>query len=115
MSKEKPTETAVSVESTASTSTPDRAAALSRPVRRRLQNFLLVWLDANLDESNDDFKKPLQQLRRVVASIETFTDAQECEKFLSALKEEKAFMIVSGSMEEKLVPEIEAIPQLESI
>jgi hypothetical protein len=50
---------------------------LSRPVRRMLQNFLLIWLDANLDESNEEFMKSRQQLRRFVASITVFTDVQE--------------------------------------
>ncbi|CAF4049470.1 unnamed protein product, partial [Rotaria sp. Silwood1] len=91
------------------------AAVLPQPARRVLQNFLLVWLDANLNESNKDFKKSLQQLRHIVASITTFTNAQECIDFLSAIKKEKVFMIVSGSLGRQIVPEIEVWPQLESI
>ena len=47
------------------------AAALSRRTRKLIQNFLLVWLDANLDESKTDFKNSLERLRNVVASIIT--------------------------------------------
>ena len=100
---------------TTSSSTTNRAAALPRPVRRIFQNFLLVWLDANFNESSADFKTSLKYLRQVVASIETFTDAEECVKFLDQIQKEKAFMIVSGSLGRQVVPEIENKPQLEAI
>ena len=88
-------------------STTNHAAALPRPVRRVVQNFLLVWLDANFNEISADFKTSLKYLRQVVASIETFTDAEECVTFLDQIKKEKAFMVVSGSLGRKVVPEIE--------
>ncbi|CAF1227109.1 unnamed protein product [Rotaria sordida] len=99
----------------ASVSTMGRSAALPQPARRIIQNFLLVWLDANIDESKEDFQNALKQLRRIVASITTFTDAQQCFDYLSGITKEKAFMIVSGSLGQKFVPEMEAMPQLESV
>ncbi|CAF1386387.1 unnamed protein product [Rotaria sordida] len=99
----------------ASVSTMGRSAALPQPARRIIQNFLLVWLDANIDESKEDFQNSLKLLRRIVASITTFTDAQQCFDYLSGITKEKAFMIVSGSLGQKFVPEMEAIPQLESV
>ncbi|CAF4157256.1 unnamed protein product [Rotaria sordida] len=92
-----------------------RSAALPQPARRIIQNFLLVWLDANIDESKEDFQTSLKHLRRIVASITTFTDAQKCFDYLSGITKEKAFMIVSGSLGQKFVPEMEAMPQLESV
>ncbi|CAF1513268.1 unnamed protein product [Rotaria sp. Silwood1] len=97
------------------TTTTSRNAVLPQTARRILQNFLLVWLDANLQESDKDFKNSLQHLRKIVASITTFTDAQQCVNFLSEIKKEKVFMIVSGSLGRQIVPEIEALPQLEAI
>ncbi|CAF1407005.1 unnamed protein product [Rotaria sordida] len=99
----------------ASVSTMGRSAALPQPARRIIQNFLLVWLDANVDESKEDFQNSLKHLRRIVASITTFTDAQQCFDYLSGITKEKAFMIVSGSLGQKFVPEMEAMPQLESV
>ncbi|CAF1472748.1 unnamed protein product, partial [Rotaria sp. Silwood1] len=95
--------------------TTSRNAVLPQTARRILQNFLLVWLDANLQESDNDFKNSLQHLRKIVASITKFTDAQQCVNFLSEIKKEKIFMIVSGSLGRQIVPEIEALPQLEAI
>ncbi|CAF4940869.1 unnamed protein product, partial [Rotaria sp. Silwood2] len=88
--------------STTATSLPttntSRNAILPQTARRIIQNFLLIWLDANLDETKDDFKSSLKHLRHVVASITTFTDAEECFKFLDEIKKEKVFMIVSGAL-----------------
>jgi hypothetical protein len=120
-SKNLPSITALTSDATATASSSEitkgtnKNTVLSRPVRRILQNFLLIWLDPNLDERNEDFKKSLQQLRRIVASITTFTDTQECIKFLSEIKKEKVFMIVSGYLGRQIIPEIEAWPQLDSI
>ena len=113
--KTAPSEGAAAAAVTTSNSATNRAAALPRPVRLVLQNFLLVWLDANFNESSADFKNSLKYLRQVVSSIETFTDAQECVKFLDQVKKEKAFMIVSGSLGRQVVPEIESKPQLEAV
>ncbi|CAF4009337.1 unnamed protein product, partial [Rotaria sordida] len=74
-----------------------------------------VWLDGNFDESDKDFKKSLQQLRCVVASIEMFTDAEECVKFLGEIQKEKVFMIAAGYLGRQVVPEIQSMPQLESV
>ncbi|CAF2633795.1 unnamed protein product [Rotaria sp. Silwood2] len=105
-----------SSEAAATTTAPvSRNAPPRRPVRRIIQNFLLVWLDGNIDETKEDFKNSLKTLRHVVASITTFTDAQECFEFLGEIKTEKVFMMVSGSIGQKFVPEIETLPQLDSI
>ncbi|CAF1421398.1 unnamed protein product [Rotaria sordida] len=113
--KPKKTSSSSSSSTAASVSTMDRSAALPQPARRIIQNFLLVWLDTNIDESKEDFQNTLKHLRRIVASITTFTDAQQCFDYLSGITKEKAFMIVSGSLGQKFVPEMEAMPQLESV
>ena len=100
---------------TATIPSTNRAAALPPGTRRLLQNFLLVWLDANLDESKADFKNSLERLRNVVASIRTFQDVKQCINFLNEISEEKVFMIVSGALGQQVVPEIENKPQLEAI
>ena len=100
---------------TTSSSTTNRAAALPRPVRRVLQNFLLVWLDANLNESKADSKNSLERLRNVVTSINIFKDAEKCIEFLNEISEEKVFIIVSGSLGRQVVPDLEDMPQVQSI
>ncbi|CAF3547870.1 unnamed protein product [Rotaria sp. Silwood1] len=99
----------------ATMTTTDSITVLPTHLHRILQNFLLIWLDANFNESEEDFKKSIQHLRHIVASIRTFTDANECVNFLRKIKEEKAFIIVSGSLGQRIIPEIQALPQLDSV
>ncbi|CAF1029108.1 unnamed protein product [Rotaria sordida] len=80
-----------------------------------LQSFLLVWLDADFDESKDHYNKSIQDLQRIAATIITFTDADQCVDFLSDIEDEKVFMIVSVALGQNIVPEIQALPQLHSI
>lgn len=82
---------------------------------RLMQNFCLVWLDANFDHLNQDFQRSLEQLRHVVVSITTFKDAQECINFIQQVKEVKVFLIISGSLGQKKVPEIQLLEQVEAI
>ncbi|CAF2820199.1 unnamed protein product [Rotaria sp. Silwood2] len=83
--------------------------------QRVLQNFLLIWLDSSLDKSKHDFKKSIQQLRCLVASIVVFTDTRQCINFLNEIKNEKVFMILSGSQGRRLKPRTYALSQLDSV
>ncbi|CAF1427408.1 unnamed protein product, partial [Rotaria sordida] len=114
MDKQKSTTTAAGGLSTKAITT-NHAAVLPQPVRRVLQNFLLIWLDANFDESKDHYNKSIQDLQHIVATITTFTDVDQCVDFLSDIEDEKVFMIVSNALGQHIVSEIQALPQLHSI
>ena len=83
---------------TISIKTSDNANVSSQPTRLAVQNFLLIWLDANFDAEDDHFENSLKCLRKIVASITTFTDPQKCIEFLGEIKQEKAFLLVSDSL-----------------
>ncbi|CAF4221967.1 unnamed protein product, partial [Rotaria sordida] len=95
--------------------TNNSTTVLPRPLRRILQNFCLIWLDTDFDESKENYKTSIQHLRHVVATITTFTDADQCVDFLSDIEDEKVLMIVSNALGQHIVPEIQALPQLHSI
>ncbi|CAF4226862.1 unnamed protein product, partial [Rotaria sordida] len=114
MDKQKSTTTAAGGLSTKAITT-NHAAVLSQPIRRVLQSFLLVWLDANFDESKDHYNKSIQDLQQILATITTFTDVDQCVDFLSDIEDEKVLMIVSDALGQHIVPEIQALPQLHSI
>jgi hypothetical protein len=66
------------------------------PHVRMMQNFLLVWLDGSIDEdNNDNCRNSITQLRQVVDTVDTFTAVDECIDFITDIKYEKVFMIVS--------------------
>ena len=91
------------------------SSAESQPRRRIAQNFLLVWVDAGIDQSNKDSQDTLAQLRSVVNDVTICTQPDQCIQFLNDINDEKAFVIVSGSLGQHLVPDIHAMPQLDAI
>ncbi|CAF4708941.1 unnamed protein product, partial [Rotaria socialis] len=43
-----------------------RKLPAAMPSRRRMaQNYLVIWVDGNIDENNDDYRSTLAQLRTV--------------------------------------------------
>ncbi|CAF3820338.1 unnamed protein product [Rotaria sordida] len=80
-----------------------------------IQNFLLIWLDAKTDESNEDYHNSIKHLRRTVNTIKTFQDTEECIDYISKLQNEKAFLIISGALCQTVVPCIHNMTQLYAI
>jgi tetratricopeptide (TPR) repeat protein len=88
--------------------------------RRRInaqmvQNVLLIWLDNNIDDGNTDCRNTITQLRRTVNDINRFTDAEECIQFLDDITDNKACMIISGSLGQHFVPRVHNMSQVDSI
>ncbi|CAF5156216.1 unnamed protein product, partial [Rotaria magnacalcarata] len=82
---------------------------------KNVQNFLLVWLNANLDKHSDYFQRALTQLRTIVNTLELFSDPDQCVGHLQTIEEEKVFSIISGAFGENIVPHIHDMPQLDTI
>ncbi|CAF1023485.1 unnamed protein product [Didymodactylos carnosus] len=80
-----------------------------------IQKFLLVWLDAYIDESTDDFRNSMKQFRRTVNTIETFQDTDECINYITKLENKKVFLIISGALCQTIVPNIHQLDQIYSI
>ncbi|CAF0764713.1 unnamed protein product [Adineta steineri] len=105
-------------DSASSSATSNTTAKTAAPSTRSqmAQNYLLVWADANIDESNKDCQNTLAQLRAVVNDVFMFTQSNACIQFLDKLKDEKAFVITSGSLGPYfLVPAIHHMPKLDAI
>ena len=84
-------------------------------VRHRIvENFLLIWVDASIDESSKDAQNTLGQLRNVVGDVNIFTEIDKCVDFLSDVKDMKVFLIIEGYLGQKIVPFIHDIPQLDT-
>jgi tetratricopeptide (TPR) repeat protein len=75
----------------------------------------LIWLDAKIDESQQDVKHVLTQLRCIVTTIDTFTDVDGCLDFMEQLEKVKVFMIISGALGQSTLPLIHDRPELDSI
>ena len=81
-----------------------------------LQNFRLVLLDKNIDETNNyDTINIIGQLRQTVNQLTKFTDIHACIEFLANIKNEKTFLICSGELGETTVPLIHEMSQVNAI
>ena len=85
--------------------------------RRIIQEFLLIWLDINLDSSkgHNAFSRLIADLSDAVSSIYTFMDIDECADFLTDIEHQKVFMIVHDDVEGNIMSLLHQIPQLIAI
>ncbi len=65
---------------------------------RIVQNFNLVWLDGNINETNDDYLNFVMKLQQVVNTVNAFVNVDRFIGFINGIKEEKAFIISSGAL-----------------
>jgi tetratricopeptide (TPR) repeat protein len=83
---------------------------------RMVQNFHLVWLDGSIDEmNNEDRHNSITQLRQVVNTVNIFIDVDECIDFVTDIKNEETFMLVSGTFSQIIVPIIQDMSQIRSV
>jgi tetratricopeptide (TPR) repeat protein len=92
------------------TSKPEKA----QPQVEYIENFVVLWLDQSVGKIKDR-QTSKKQLQQIANSVKIFMDPNECHAFMSAIKDEKIFVIVSGLVEEKFVSNIHDSKQLESI
>src|SRR5689334_15186752 len=85
----------------------------ARLYQQPVQDSHLVWLDG--DVNNDDYRSSITNLQQFVNSVDTFTDANECINFLTSIKQENTFMIVSGEFCEIVVPIVQDISHVNSV
>jgi tetratricopeptide (TPR) repeat protein len=99
---------------TAAASTEHTSIRLPRV--RMAQNFLLIWLDGNIDEkTNAECQNIITKLREVVNALNTFNDVDECIKFITDIKAEKVFMISSDALGQTIVPVVHEMAQISTI
>jgi tetratricopeptide (TPR) repeat protein len=83
--------------------------------QRIAQNFLVIWIDANIDQSTQDCQNTLGQLQSVVNDINIFTKPDEAVDFLTEVHGMHVFLIVAGTLGQHILPLIHDIPQLDAI
>ena len=80
-----------------------------------IQNVLLIWLDNKIDETSSDYRNIITDLRHIVNAVNIFVDGDECIHFLESIADEKASMIISGSIARKVIPRVHDWIQVDSI
>ncbi|CAF4091610.1 unnamed protein product [Adineta steineri] len=94
---------------------PTRATIDRRMNMQRMQNVLLIWLDNNINDNNANRNNTINQLKRVVNNINTFTDGEQCLEFIQTITNNKVCMIISGSLAKHIVPHVHDISQVDTI
>lgn len=83
--------------------------------RRFIDSCLVVWLDWKIDESNANDQNMIHQLQCVVNTIKTFNTVDECVDFLTQIKNEKIFLILSDVNDQHIMSLIQDRAQLDSV
>ncbi|CAF1176679.1 unnamed protein product [Adineta steineri] len=83
--------------------------------QRMAQNYLLVWVDATIDQTSKDYQNMLTQIRAVVNDVTVCTQLEECVEFFHNPDDKKVFVITSGSLGQMLVSAIHGMPELDVI
>ncbi|CAF2261414.1 unnamed protein product [Rotaria magnacalcarata] len=85
-------------------------------LRRRIaQNYLVIWVDGNIDKKPEDCRNTLTQLRAVVSDVNVCTTPEQCLQFLNEMDEGKAFVISSGTLGQSLVNDIHNMSKVDAI
>ncbi|CAM4828703.1 unnamed protein product [Rotaria magnacalcarata] len=87
----------------------------TQPRRRMVQNYLVIWVDGNIDENTEDCRNTLAQLRAAVSEVNVCTTPEGCIDFLNKMDEGKAFVISSGALGQSLVNDIHGMPKVDAI
>ncbi|CAF1359540.1 unnamed protein product [Rotaria magnacalcarata] len=108
---------ALTISKATANSTPSRITPLNvMQTRRRItQNYLVIWVDGNIDSNNEDCQSTLELLRTVVSDINICTTPEQCVQFLNDLDDGKAFIISSGALGQHLVHNIHSMAQADAI
>ncbi|CAF4232907.1 unnamed protein product, partial [Adineta steineri] len=94
---------------------PKDAEARRRINIQQVQNVLLVWLDSNIDETNDDCQNTITKLRYAVNDIKTYTNVDQCLEFIQTIVDKRVCMIIPGFFGQHIVPRVHNLSQVDSV
>jgi tetratricopeptide (TPR) repeat protein len=68
-----------------------------------VENCVVVWLDLSIDDDSDETQEIEKQFQQVFSTVITYTDPKECLTFIDGVKNEKVFVILSGTPNEEFI------------
>ncbi|CAF3945808.1 unnamed protein product [Rotaria sp. Silwood1] len=96
--------------------TTNISSKMSQQQRQHMaENYLVIWVDGNIDMANEDCQNTLTQLRGAVNQVNLCTTIEECIQQLNENPDLMSFVISSGTLGQHLVPNIHEIQKLKSI
>lgn len=80
-----------------------------------LEDLIIVWLDQNIDGTENEFSVRENDLRQIINCLVGFSDVKTCFEYIKSIIEEKIFLIVSGSLGKRIINEINQYSQVLSV
>ncbi|CAF1350606.1 unnamed protein product [Rotaria sordida] len=88
--------------------------SLIERLRQSQNNLKLIWFDPNI-RSKEDMKTKKEELRVINEHVNIFSDLDECIKFIKSVKNEKIFLITSGTQAPEILSQVSDLSQVDSI
>ena len=83
--------------------------------QRIMQNFLLIWLRADIDYSSQEQQNILVELRSIANEVSVFTQSDECIDYVTDIVDIKVILIIDDTLGEQILPLIHDISQLSAV
>ena len=93
--------------------TPSSGSA--QPTQRMVQQFFLVWIDPNIDQSTADYHNSVAQLRSIVNDVTSFKQPDDAIDFLTDIHGMSGILIVTDTIGQRILPLIQDISILDTI
>ena len=78
-------------------------------------NFIVIWLDSNFNDSDVVYRNSIIRLQRIAISILTFTNINDCVRFLTKIEDRKVLIVVSDDLVQQILSRAKSMTQLHSI
>ncbi|CAF0778880.1 unnamed protein product [Adineta steineri] len=92
------------------------ASYIHQPRQRMAQNYVLLWVDTSIHQTNEDYEDALKRIRTLTRDVNVFKQRDACIDFLTDSQEDiESFLIVKDTMSQQIMPLINDIPQLDGV
>ncbi|CAF1473383.1 unnamed protein product [Adineta steineri] len=92
------------------------SSSIRQPRQHMAQNYVLLWIDTSIDQTNEHYDNTLKQIRTITGDINVFTQRDSCIDFLTDAQEDiKSFLVVRDTMFQQIMPLIDDISQLDGV
>jgi hypothetical protein len=78
------------------------------------QQFTIIWLDSEANNSEENLMTQ-QELFNKFNNVEIYEDENICQQFIRSQPKQSIFLIVSGRLCRKIVPDIDPLEQISAI
>ncbi|CAF0770711.1 unnamed protein product [Adineta steineri] len=75
-------------ESKLNQNTAASSSNIRQPRQRMAHNYILLWVDTGIDETNEDYENILKQIQTITGDVNVFTQRDACIDFLTDVPED---------------------------